>query len=271
MKAQHKPLSLLLILLLLSLGSSCNWTGRRFEPKDEGGMYLVIGVKAAAAQLSQSIEQTIAVMQKRCDELGIYCKLERQSGDKADQIMLRISNPKDPERIKSILFSQGMEICAVVSPPSPAPVKTYSTLVEADAEAGTGQEALPYQERGDGAGAKAEKFVVVEIVPIVTGQDIRDAEAVQNRAVNDYMINFQLTPAGAQRMGEWTGANIDRYMAVLLNKTVRSVAYLKSQIFDDVQISAHFTKEEAEDIALVLKSGNLPAPIRPLEEGVYKP
>ena len=242
-----------------------------FGPKDKGGIYLVIAVKAEAAQLDQSIQQTIAVIEKRCEQLYIYCKLERQSGDKSNQIVLRISSPKDPERIKSVLLSEGMEIRAVVSPPSPAPPQTYLTRAEAATEASTDKDVFLYQERSDSGGTTSEKFVIVERTPIVTGQDIRDAEAVPFREAKDYQINFQLTPAGAQRFGEWTGANIDRYLSVVLNKTVRSVAYIKSQIFDNGQISGNFTEEEAQDIALVLKSGNLPAPIEALEEGMYKP
>lgn len=271
MKRANKLLSLLLVLLLLGLCSACKRREQLFGPKDEGGIYLVIAVKADAAQLDQSIQQTIAVMQKRCELLNVYCKVERQSGDKSNQIMLRVSSQKNPERIKAVLLSAGMEIRAVVSPPNPAPAQTYSTRAEAATEAGTSEDVLPYQEREGVAGATAEKFVIVERTPLVTGEDIHDAEAIPSDMSKDYLITFHLTPAGAQRFGEWTGANINRYLAVVLNKTVRSVASIKGQIFDTGQISGGFTEEEAEDIALVLKSGNLPAPIEALEEGLYKP
>jgi preprotein translocase subunit SecD len=272
MKTDHKLPSLLPILLLLCLALACHSAGRMFGPKDEGGLYLVIAVKADAVQLDQSIQQTMAVIQKRCERLAVYCKLERQSGDKSNRIMLRISSPKDPERIKSVLLSEGLELRAVVSPPSPMPAQTYSTRAEATTAAGTDKDVLPYLEREEVKGASPEKFVVLERTPVVTGQDIRDA-GVDNRmgGVNDYGINFQLTPAGAQRFGEWTGANINHYMAVVINRQVRSVAYIKTQIFDSGQITGRFTKEQAEDVALVLKSGGLPAPIEALEEGVYKP
>jgi hypothetical protein len=90
MKRAHKRFPLLLALLLLGLSSACNRNrsdGHVFGPKDKGGIYLVIAVKAEAAQLDQSIQQTIAVIEKRCEQLYIYCKLERQSGDKSNQIV----------------------------------------------------------------------------------------------------------------------------------------------------------------------------------------
>jgi preprotein translocase subunit SecD len=276
MNRAHKLLSLLPILLLLSPITACHVAESMFGPKDEGGLYLVISVKAEAAQLEQSISQTMTVMEKRCDQLGIRCKLQRQGGDKSNQIMLRISSPQNPERIKSVLFAEGMELRAVVSPPSPAPLQTYATQGEAAAVAGTDKAVLPYLEREEGAAVSPQKFVVVERTPIVTGQHIRHAEAVGERLSDlsggtAYSVIFRLNPTGAEHFGRWTGANINKYLAVVLNKQVRSVAFIKSQIFDSGQISGHFTKQQADDIAIVLMSGNLPAGIEPLEEGTYKP
>jgi preprotein translocase subunit SecD len=273
MRNPHKLFSLLLLLCLIS---ACGWAGRRFGSKDEGGIFLIIAVKADAASLDQSIRQTIEVMEKRCDQMGIYCKAQRHGGDKSDRIMLRISNTKNPERIKSVILSQGLEIRAVVSPPSPAPVQTFATREEAAAVAGTDKDVLPYLEKSDGPNGSSvgsESFLVVERTSVVSGRDISDAQAltIPEGALEIHQVNFTLTPEGAMRFGEWTAANINKYIAVVLNKEVRSVAYIKSQILDRGQISGRFTKEQAEDAAMVLRSGNLPAPIEALEEGLYKP
>lgn len=277
MNKPHKLLSLLSLLLLLNPITACNMAGRMFAPKDEGGMYLVVGVKAEGAQLEQSISQTMAVMQKRCERLNVRCKLQKQGADKAGQIMLRISNPPDPERIKSVLFSEGMELRAVVSPPGPAPLQSYATKEEATAAAGADKDVLIYLERaGADAATNPQKFVVVERTPIVTGQDIIDAKAVVDDLASDpgrelYGVTFGLNPSGAERFGKWTGSHIDNYLAVVLNKQVLSVAMVKGQIFDKGQISGRFTKQQAEDTAIILMSGNLPAGVLALEEGTYKP
>ncbi len=262
---------LVLLALLLAGMASCKYAGRAFGPQDEGGIYLIIAVKADGAQLDRAVAQTIDVMQKRCEELNIYCKAERVGGDKPDRIKLYISSPKeDPERVKGVILSQGLELRAVVSPLSPAPPQTYPTQEEAAEVAGADKDVMPYVDDMDTGGGR--KFVVLERTSIVSGQDILDAKAVT--AVYDpklYEITFTLKPQGAVRFGEWTGSHINNYMAVVLNKQVRSVAYIKTQIFDQGVITGRFTKEQAEDAALVLKSGNLPAPIEALEEGVYQP
>jgi preprotein translocase subunit SecD len=268
MKAQYKLLSPLLLLVLLGLGAACQRAGQVLGPKDEGGIYLIIGLRNAnTEQPAQVLAQTMAVMQKRCERLNIYCKLERYDEAKSNLIKLRFSSPEDPERIKSILLSEGLELRAVVSPPGPAPVQTYPARAEAAEAAGAKGDVITYAEQ-DGPG----KFIIVESAPIITGPDIREAgiDNVTGRA-DSYQINFKLTPAAAERFGAWTGANIDRYLAVVLSGRVRSVAAIKGQIFDSGQITGRFTKAEAEDAALLMMSGNLPAPVQALEEGFYKP
>ena len=159
---------------------------------------------------------------------------------------------------------------AVVSPPSPAPVKTYRTQEEAAAAAGTDKDVLPYTETNNDSQGSGERFVVVERAPIVTGQDVREAEATPAASDRDqYQINFRLNPEGADRFGRWTGANINNYLAVVLNKQVRSVPYIRSQIFDSGQINGKFTKQQAEDIAMLLMSGSFPVPVEAVEEGTY--
>lgn len=217
-------------------------------------------------------------MQRRCEQMGIRCKRQRDDGDKSGQIRLRISSPKDPERIKSVLFSEGLEIRAVASPPSPAPLQTFATRAEAVASAGADKDVLPYLEREEGARTQGERFVVAERTPIVAGQERRDAEAIKEEIIShldgqkiySYAVTFRLNAAGAERFGRWTGLNINKYLTVVLNKQVRSVAYIGSQIFDVVQISGSFTKQQAEDTAIVLISGNLPVGVQLLEEGTYR-
>ena len=73
--------------------------------------------------------------------------------------------------------------------------------------------------------------------------------------LRDYQIAFSFKPTGAEKFGAWTGANINQYMGVVLNDEVKSIAFIKSQIFDQGEISGRFTKESAEDLALTLRSG----------------
>src|SRR6478672_9812885 len=137
---------------------------------------------------------------------------------------------------------------------------------------------MPFTERDDASKAadpaakKPTQFVVVEYPAVVDGSELRDANAVSRTgSQGDYQISFSFKPTGAQKFGEWTGKNINNYMAVVLNDEVKSAAFIKSQIFDSGEISGKFQKQSAEDLALTLKSGALPAGIEYQEERTVGP
>jgi preprotein translocase subunit SecD len=178
-----------------------------------------------------------------------------------------------------------LELVHVIGPPSPAPSQTFPTEADAIASlnsAGTvppNRKVLPYAERmeltADAAKdqQKAKQWVVVETPAIIDGSELRNATAVQSQGgrASDFEINFSLKRTGADKFGAWTGAHINEYMGVVLNGEVKSIAYIKSQIYDSGQITGRFTKQSAEDLALTLRSGALPAPIEYLEERTVGP
>jgi preprotein translocase subunit SecD len=86
----------------------------------------------------------------------------------------------------------------------------------------------------------------------------------------NYQIVFSLNKTGADKFGNWTGAHINEYLAVVLDDEVRSIAFIKSQISDQGEITGRFTKQSAEDLALVLKAGALPASVKLVEESSIK-
>ncbi len=280
MKKQRKrtssPSLALLTLCLLCMTPACGGVPLPFKPsepqrpKDRGGIRLVLAVKAEGAALEQSVEQTAAVIRSRCDHLGVFCDVRREGGAGSNRLALRVSGAPDSERIKRVLLAQGLlELRPVVSPPNPSPIVTYATRDAALAAAGADKDVLPYE----GDEAEPGQFLVVERTPVITGQHLRNAEAVAATTEEDseYLIDFSLQPEGSARLGSWTGANVGRYLAVVLNGRVRSAPFIKSQITEDGQITGMFTKEQAEDVALTLRSGGLPAPVEVLEEGTYEP
>jgi preprotein translocase subunit SecD len=194
---------------------------------------------------------------------------------------------QDPERVKKLLVGASkLDLVHVVSEPSPSPVKTYATEEEAVQSLGgtvpPNRKVLPYADRDEptsgGATQESEnqnapkRWVVVEWPSVVDGSELRSAQAVSGRGgANDYQVAFNLKPSGAEKFGAWTGANINQYMGVVLDNEVKSVAYIKSQINDSGEISGRFSQQSAEDLALTLRSGALPAPIEYLEERTVGP
>ncbi|HEU4770212.1 MAG TPA: protein translocase subunit SecD, partial [Pyrinomonadaceae bacterium] len=229
-------------------------------------------------------KQALDIIDRRINALGITePTLQSHGAQNAHQILLQMPGVSDPERVKDILKGQSrLELVQVIGPQFPAPSTTYPSKEAAlESLGGTippNRNILPFIERADTtnkdqAQPPPTQWVVVEIPSIITGDEIRNATAsnAQGGSINDFAISFSLKKGGADKFGAWTGAHINDYMGVVLNGEVRSIAYIKSQIFDDGQISGRFSQEQAEDLALILRSGALPAPIEYLEERTVGP
>lgn len=247
------------------------------RPKNPLTWQIVLQVEAAGPDREATVRQTASVIERRLDALSVSSFAVTPEGDR---IRISLPNVPDRERLKKIITAGGrLELVAVISPPSPMPVQTYNTKEEATLSLGgtvpVNRRVLPYAERAESTGAettqKPGRWVVVESPAIVDGNELRNASAFQSRAdVEAYQINFSLKAAGAEKFGAWTGSNINKYIGVVLNDEVKSIAYIKGQIFDQGEISGRFTQQSAEDIVHTLNSGALPAPVRIVEAGAIK-
>jgi len=236
----------------------------------------------------QAVDQAFRIIDTRINAVGVAePTLQRHGGQGSNQILLQMPGIQDPERIKKMIVGESrLELMKVVSPPNPSPMQTYPTEEAAKASLGgqvpPNRRVLPYSEddeptaAGETATPDANKptaWVVVESPAVVDGSELRSADAVQGSGGGDtnYEIDFTLKPAGAEKFGAWTGANVGAYMAVVLNDRVESAPFIKSQITDRGQITGNFTEQSAKDLALTLRSGALPAPLVYLEERTVGP
>jgi preprotein translocase subunit SecD len=239
--------------------------------------HLVLQVNANAPDRSAVVKQTVLVIERRLNAAGVRnYEVNLQDVGTSDRILINLPALDDPERLKQLITASGkLELVHVVSPPSPSVVQTYATKTEAVASlnsAGSMPEnrrVLPFTERDDPTGnsQSAQKWVVVESPAIIGGSDLRTADAVRSQGEN-YQISFSLKADGAAKFGTWTATNINEYLGVVLNDDVKSIAFIKSQIYDQGEITGSFTKQAAEDLTLVLKAGALPAPVTLIEEKV---
>lgn len=286
------------VVLQLADASKANEVKDAVEKKIELGDTSVWNYSAQGDQISWTMTvtaervladnattQALNIIDSRINALGIAePTLQSHGAQSAHQILLQMPGVQDPERVKEILKGESrLELVHVISPPNPAPAATYTTEMEAIASlnsAGTvppNRKVLPYSERientQDPTQQREKRWVVVETPAIIDGSELRNASAIpsQGGRADDYEINFSLKKSGADKFGAWTGSHINEYMGVVLNGEVKSIAYIRSQIYDSGQITGRFTRQSAEDLALTLRSGALPAPIEYLEERTVGP
>lgn len=267
----------------VELGDTNTWS----YSASGGKLTWTIGQSAQRTLADNATTQALNIIETRINALGITePTLQTHGAQSSHQILLQMPGVQDPERVKAILQGESrLELVHVVSPPSPAPHATYTTEADAIASLNSGgvvppnKRVLPYSERVEPSANKDQnqpnpkQWVVVDVPGVVDGSELRNANAIptQGGRSDDYEINFSLKKAGADKFGAWTGSHINEYMGVVLNGEVRSIAFIKSQIYDQGQITGRFSKESAEDLALTLRSGALPAPIEYLEERTVGP
>ena len=231
----------------------------------------------------EATNQALTIIDRRINALGVTEPTLQTHGAKTShQILLQMPGVSDPERVKEILKGESrLELVHVIGAGSPSPPTTYPTREAAvESLGGTippNRAVLPYTEKVDPANKdqnqNAKSWVVVEIPSVITGDQLSRATAGQPQSggVNDWEINFSLKRGGAEKFGAWTTANVNNYMGVVLNGEVRSIAFIKSAIYESGQITGRFTQAQAEDLALTLRSGALPAAIEYLEERTVGP
>ncbi len=257
-----------------------NWT----ESLDGNTITWSLPAQTQEVLKRQAVDQALKIIESRINAFGVKePTLQKHGAESSGQILLQMPGVDDPERVKNLIGAESnLALMKIVSPPNPSPVTTYPTEDAAKQSLGgtipPNRRILPYSERDEPTNAtatdpnKQTKYVVVEYPAIVDGSELREANAISRTGSDrDFEIGFSLKPAGAAKFGDWTGKNIGNYMAVALNNEVKSAAYIKGQIFDQGQISGRFTKASAEDLALTLKSGALPAKIEYQEERTVGP
>ena len=268
------------ILLLLSVGLSCSFRRPRSLT-----WHIMLEMDVAASDRESAAKQTVTVIERRLDRFGVHdFEVLAQGTPPNGRILVSLPQVSDPERLKKLISARGqLELAAVISPPSPSPVQIYNSKEDAIASLGdkmpANRRVLPYFEQNQSTagdqnsetGYQPNKWVVVEAPAIVDGSELRNAVAVPSRVnAEDYHIAFSLTPKGAERFGDWTGAHINDYISVVLNDEIKSIAYIRSRISDQGEISGRFSKQPAEDLALSLQSGALPAAVKIVDEGANK-
>ena len=206
-----------------------------------------------------TVSQTVQTVQRKIDGLGLAEATVQQRGNEQEaEIMVQMPGVDDPARIKEILGSRSMLEWAEL-----ADQRQYSTKEEAEAavSANPGSRALPGSARG-GPGV----YYLVKKTPVVTGRDLIDSQPQASDRPGQWDTSFVLTQDAARRFGDFTGNNIGKRAAIVLDDMVLSAPEIQGRITDSGRIMGAATQQEAADLALNLRAGAMPAGVVYLEE-----
>jgi preprotein translocase subunit SecD len=249
--------------------------GRGWSASEKGNTIIfTLDEGVQKLERNRATELAKQIIDNRVNAFGVTEPIvQRHGGEGSYQILIQMPGIDDPERVKNTLNADSNLELRLVAKGTQIPYPTKDAAENAaKAQTGGQFEVFPYRSRADEGGASTEGFVVLEKTPIVTGIDMRDARAITSQYnSSNYQIDFSLLPGGAARFSKATGEHIGDYLAIVLNNEVKSAPSINGQISDRGQITGGFTKRSAEDLALVLKSGALPAKAVYIEERTVGP
>jgi preprotein translocase subunit SecD len=273
-KTQNPPIHRILIkgipqerstdLQTLATNQLSDWDLVRV-PGDETARLLVLKTSAAVTIRNQALMQAMDTIRRRVDALGVTEPTIAEYGQGDYELVVQLPGVDDPSRVKDIMQSTALlELKLVQDGPYPsreAALSAHGGVLPPDTELIAGSN----RENG------GETWYVLNRIAAVTGRDLSGADPSHDQAGRP-SVNFTLNRDGAQRFERVTGANIGKMLAIVLDNRVYSAPEIHGQISDRGEITGgNFTPQTANDLALVLRSGALPASIHYQEEETVGP
>ena len=215
----------------------------------------------------ESVRQALQTIERRVNELGVAEPIVAPYSVGGHQILVQLPGVSDVDRAKEIIQETAfLELKIVEDGPAPSReqlLQSRNGVVPSDMEVVTGANSVP-------GGPVETGYYLVRRVAAVTGRDLRNARPTLDE-FNQPAISFSLNRDGSRKFGEVTSQNIGRNLAILLDDRVESAPVIEGRITDEGRISGAFTQQEAADLALILRSGALPAALDYLEERTIGP
>jgi preprotein translocase subunit SecD/SecD/SecF fusion protein len=209
-----------------------------------------------AQRVRSIVDQSIEVIRRRVDELGTTEPSIQRQGE--DRILVEAPGLQDPGRLKALIGQTAALTFHLVDVTS-----SMSDALQGRAPPGM----LLLNSVDD-----PPQPYIVEETPLLTGEDLVDAQPSFDQNSNEPVVSFRLTTGGARKFGTVTAQNVGRPFAIVLDDEVISAPVIREPITGGAgQISGSFSVETANDLSILLRAGALPARLTILEERTVGP
>jgi preprotein translocase subunit SecD len=241
------------------LGGLLGSSGQRsLDVSDAGGGLIRLTVPQAAIteRIRQTIEQSIQIVERRVNELGTVEPLIQRQG--TDRILVQVPGLGDPSRLIAILGQTAKMDFRMVD-------TTISPEQAISGQLPTDSELLPSTEPGH------PPYVVKKQI-LVSGGELTDAQPGFDQRSNEPIVSFRFNTSGSRKFAQATSDNVGQPFAIVLDNKVISAPVIREPITGGSgQISGNFTVQAANDLAVLLRAGALPAPLTIIEQRTVGP
>jgi protein-export membrane protein SecD len=229
------------------------------ELRDKGNGTYEVGLSenGVRAKKLQLLEQSIQIVNRRVNETGTREPIIQRQGD--NRIVLQVPGLQDPERLKALLgktakmtfhlVDESVEMSDALIGKVPAGTRI---VYGDDKEVMNNGKPIPYP---------------LKSRVMLSGDMLTDASATFDNQTNEPVVSFRFNATGAERFGEITRDNVGKRFAIVLDDKVITAPVIRSAILGGSGIiSGRFTTASANDLAVLLRAGALPAPLKVIEE-----
>jgi preprotein translocase subunit SecD len=215
-----------------------------------------------------TVKQALETIRRRVDALGVTePKLEiyGTSGQEVqDEIIVELPGIDDPDRVKSLIENTAQLELRLVKKENGGPFSSIDSALQANAgKVQDDYQIIPYRE--ENAGGSQVEYLVVNRLPVITGKHLKSARRSTD-SNGAAAVSFYLNSEGAELFSRATEQHIGDRLAIVLDNVASSAPVINSKIGAEGIIEGRFTVQQAEDLALLLRSGALPASLKVLEE-----
>jgi preprotein translocase subunit SecD len=241
------------------LGGLLGSSGQRsLEVSDAGGGLIRLTVPQAAVtdRIRQTIEQSIQIVERRVNQLGTVEPVIQRQG--ADRILVQVPGLQDPTELKRILGKTAKMEFRMVDTTVP-PDQAAQGRVPPDSEILMSAQPpkVPY---------------VIKKQILVSGGELTDAQPGFDQRSGEPIVSFRFNSAGSRKFAQATSENVGQPFAIVLDNEVISAPVIREPITGGSgQISGSFTVQAANELAILLRAGALPAPLTVIEERTVGP
>jgi len=221
---------------------------------DAGEFALKSAEAAATNRADDTVERSIEIVRRRIDETGVSEPLIVRQG--RDRIAVQLPGLQDPDRVKRLLGTTAkLSFHLLSTDQSSNPVPPLGT------------EYLP----GDDPRHGLNRYLVLKAID-VDGAHLRNASAGMNQQTSEWVVNFEFDSTGTRQFAATTQEHVGQALAIVLDNKVISAPVIREPILGGQgQISGHFAAADANDLAILLRGGALPAPLTIIEERTVGP
>jgi preprotein translocase subunit SecD len=239
------------------VGGLLGTTGQRsLDIENAGGglVRLTVTEPAMLDRMRQVVEQSVEIIGKRVNELGLVEPSIQRQGN--DRILVQVPGLGDPQKLLEILGKTA---------------KLTFRLVDISMPADQALQGRPPPESEIVYGSQAENKqpYLLEKRIIVSGEELTDAQPGFDQRTSEPIVSFKFNTSGARKFAQVTQENVGRPFAIVLDNEVISAPVIREPILGGSgQISGSFTVESANNLAILLRAGALPAKLTPIEQRV---